>query len=134
MTSPTTTDLQARDKQAVESEGTRPGLIFRPDVDIVERGEEFVVTADLPGVDDQQVKIHLEDGVLSIDANLAVEPDRTWNERRVEYRVGGYHRQFRLSDTIDVKGIQAEMRNGVLQVRLPKTDRHKPRQISVKAV
>lgn len=133
MTNSTTTDLQTRDKQAVESEGTRPGPIFRPDVDILERRDEFVVTADLPGVDDQHVRIHLEDGILSIDAELAVEPDRAWNERHVEYRLGGYHRQFRLSDAIDASRIQATMRDGVLQLHLPKTDHHRPRQITVQA-
>jgi HSP20 family protein len=115
MTNEPTTDLQTRAKQAVEREGTRPGPVFRPDVDIVERSDEFYVTADLPGVDQDHVRIHLEEGVLSIDAELTEEPD-----------------PFRVSDVIDVDRIQATMRDGVLQLHLPKTEKHRPRQIEVR--
>lgn len=126
-------ELQTREKQALEREGTRPGLIFRPDVDIVERRDEFLVTADLPGVDESHVDVKLEEGVLSIDASLAVEPDPSWTPVYAEYRMGGYHREFRLAETIDPEKIQAKMRDGVLELHLPKTDRHRPRQIAVQS-
>jgi HSP20 family protein len=132
---PTTqqSELQTREKAAVQREGTRPGLVFRPDVDIVERPEEFVVTADLPGADQQHVDVKLEDGVLAIDARLAVEPDASWTPRYAEYRLGSYHREFALSDGIDADGIEATMRDGVLELRLPKADRHRPRRVDVRA-
>jgi HSP20 family molecular chaperone IbpA len=133
MTNEPTTDLQTRTKQAVEREGTRPGPVFRPDVDIVERRDEFYVTADLPGVDQDHVRIHLEEGVLSIDAELAEALDSSWTPVYAEYRLGGYHREFRVSDAIDVDRIQATMRDGVLQLHLPKTEKHRPRQIEVRA-
>lgn len=126
-----TTDLQRREKQAVEREGTRPGPVFRPDVDIVERRDDFLVTADLPGVDGDSVQVKLEDGVLVIDADLATKPDPAWSALYAEYRVGGYHREFRLTDAINPDRIQATMRDGVLALTLPKSERHKPRQISV---
>ena len=128
-----TGELQTREKQALEQEGTRPGLVFRPDVDIVERPEEFLVTADLPGVDESHVAVKLEEGVLSIDASLAVEPDPAWTRLYAEYRQGGYHREFRLSESIDAERIRAKMRDGVLELHLPKVDRHRPRQIAVQA-
>ena len=55
-----TREIETREKQEVEREQTRPGLVFRPDVDIVERADEFLVTADLPGVDEQHVDVRLE--------------------------------------------------------------------------
>jgi HSP20 family protein len=128
-----TTDLQTREKQAIEREGIRPGPLFRPDVDIVERSDEFVVTADLPGADGNTVSVKLEDGVLAIDADLATQPDPAWSPFYAEYRTGTYHREFRLTDAIDPDGIKASMHDGVLELRLPKTDRHRPRQISVSA-
>jgi HSP20 family protein len=131
MTTETTTDLQAQEKQLVERERTRPGPVYRPDVDIVERRDEFVVTADLPGVDGNTVSVKLEEGVLLIDAELATRPDPGWNPLHVEYRPGGYHREFRLTDAIDADRIQAAMRDGVLELKLPKTERHRPRQIAV---
>ena len=129
----TTTTLETHERPTVESEGTRPGPVFRPDVDIVERADEFYLTADLPGVDESRVRIHLEEGVLSIDAEPSAEPDPAWRPLYAEYRPGAYHRQFRLSDAIDEDRIQAKMRDGVLQLHLPKTDRHKPRHIAVQA-
>ena len=126
------TDLETRDKQAVERERTRPGATFRPDVDIVERPDAFLVYADLPGVDDRHVAVRLEDGVLSIEAELASEPDPAWTPLYQEYRVGGWQREFRLSESIDSDGIHASMRDGVLEVRLPKSERHRPRQIQVR--
>jgi HSP20 family protein len=133
MTTESTTDLQRHEKRAVEREGMRPGPVFRPDVDIVERRDEFIVTADLPGADGNSVSVKLEEGVLVIDAELATQPDPSWSPLYSEYRTGTYHREFRLSDAIDPDRIQASMRDGVLELSLPKTDRHRPRQISVQA-
>jgi HSP20 family protein len=134
MTAENTTALESRERPTVEREGTRPGPVFRPDVDIVERKEEFLVTADLPGVDETRVHVHLEDGVLSIDAEPASpSEDPAWTPLHAEYRPGAYHREFRLTDTVDDSRIQASMRDGVLELRLPKTERHRPRQIAVQA-
>ena len=133
MAKETTSDLQTQEKQALEREGMRPGPVFRPDVDIVERPDEFLVTADVPGVDEQNVAVRLEEGVLSIDATQATEVDSTWTPIHAEYRVGGYHREFTLSEAIDAESIQAEMRDGVLELHLPKSDRHRPRQIQVQS-
>ena len=133
MAKETTSDLQTREKQALEREGTRPGLVFRPDVDILERPDEFVVTADLPGVDERSVDVRLEEGVLSIDAAQAAEVDSTWTPVYAEYRLGGYHREFTLSEQIDTEAIRARMRDGVLEIHLPKSTRHRPRQIQVQS-
>jgi HSP20 family protein len=126
-------ELRPQGKHALEREGMRPGPVFRPDVDIVEQKDAFVVTADLPGVDDRHVEVHLENGLLTIDGSLAVEPDSTWTPLYAEYRFGGFHREFRLSEAIDADQIEARMTDGVLEVRLPKRSQHRPRQITVRA-
>ena len=123
--------IEPRDKRAVEREGTRPGPTFRPDCDIVEQKDAFVVVADLPGVDERRVEVRLENGLLSIDAALAAEPEASWTPLYAEYRLGGYHREFSLSEAIDAEAIEARISDGVLQVRLPKTSRHQPRRITV---
>ena len=128
-----TREIETREKREVEREQTRPGLVFRPDVDIVERADEFLVTADLPGVDEQHVDIRLEKGLLSIRADLAIEPEPEWQPLYGEYRVGSFYREFALSDRIEVNEIQASMRDGVLELHLPKAERHRPRSIEVKA-
>jgi HSP20 family molecular chaperone IbpA len=126
-------EIETRSKEAVPREQTRPGAVFRPDVDIVERGDDYLVTADLPGADDQHVSIRLEKGVLAIDADLAVLPDPGWTALYREYLPGGYHREFALSDAIDAEKIQASMRNGVLELRLPKAERSRSRTIEVRS-
>ena len=120
-------------KQPVREEGTRPGPIYRPDADILERAEEYVVLVDLPGADEHSVQVRFEKDVLTIEANPAVAPDPAWTPRHVEYRPGGYAREFRIADGIEVDAIRASLRNGVLELRLPKTSRRRPRTIQVAA-
>jgi HSP20 family molecular chaperone IbpA len=136
MANPETTtshDLQLREKRELEGEGTRPGLVFRPDVDILERGDAYVVYADLPGADEQSVNVRLDRGKLSLDAGLATLPDPAWRPLHVEYRFGGYHREFQVSEEIDPDGVSASMRNGVLELRLRKAEKHRPRTIPIQA-
>lgn len=125
-------ELHSREKQTIEREATRSGPVFRPDVDIIERSDAYLLTADLPGVDEGHVQVRLEDGVLSIDAALAVEPERGWVPLHAEYRFGGFHRDFALSDRIDADRISAQMRDGVLELVLPKAEAHRPRRIEVR--
>jgi HSP20 family protein len=135
MTTESTTQaaLRPAEKQVLERETTRPGLVFRPDVDIVEQKDAFLVSADLPGVDEKSVEVRLENGVLSIDAAPGEAPEAAWTPLYAEYRTGGYHREFTLSDAIDVNAIEARLTDGVLQVRLPKRSEARPRQIAVQA-
>ena len=125
--------LRAQERPALEREGVRPGPVFRPDVDIVEQKDAFVVTADLPGVDDRRVTVRLENGLLTIEGEPAAEPDPAWTPLYAEYRGGAFHREFRLSDAIDADAIEARMVDGVLEVRLPKRSQHQPRRINVRA-
>lgn len=125
--------LQARDKEVLRPEHTRPGPFFRPDVDILEREDGYVIYADLPGVDDQSVDITLDRGTLTIDARLATLPDPSWRPLHREYQLGSYHREFRVSEEIDANAVEAKMHGGVLELHLPKSAEHRPRTIAVQA-
>jgi HSP20 family molecular chaperone IbpA len=124
-------ELEAQPKQPVTRELTRSGPVFRPDVDILELPDEYRVYADLPGTDGEHVQVRLEEGVLSIDGDLALEPDPAWVPLHREYRLGGWHREFQLSDRIAADRISAQMRDGVLEIHLPKAEAHRPRRIEV---
>jgi HSP20 family molecular chaperone IbpA len=128
-----TNTLEVREKQELEGEGIRPGPIFRPDIDILERSDGYVVYADLPGVDDNSVDIRLDQGTLTLEAELATMPETGWTLLHEEYRLGSYRREFRISDGIDQNGVSAKMRNGVLELHLPKSAEQKPRSIPVQA-
>jgi HSP20 family molecular chaperone IbpA len=125
--------LQTRAKQELEGEGTRPGPVFRPDIDILERADAYVIYADLPGVDDRSVDVRLDQGMLTLDAQLATLPGEDWSPLHTEYRLGSYHREFRISEDIDDSGVTAAMSNGVLELRLPKSAKRQPRAIPVQA-
>jgi len=125
--------LQAREKQELQEESTRPGLVFRPEVDILENPEGYVIYADLPGVDDKCVDIRLEKGVLILDARLATSPNPSWTPLHTEYRLGSYHREFRIGEGIDASAVSAKMHNGVLELLLPKSAASRSRSIPVQA-
>jgi len=125
--------LEPREKQELQGETTRPGPVFRPEVDILEKADGFVIYADLPGADDKSIDVRLDQGTLTLDARLATLPEPGWNPLHAEYRTGSYHREFRISEGIDASGVSAKMCNGVLELQLPKSAQHRPRAIPVQA-
>ena len=132
MTDPSNREIEARDKAELVTEDTRPGLVFRPDVDILEQPDAFVILADLPGASEESVEINLDKGVLTLNAPAPGDPSQE-PARYAEYRSGGYHREFRISADIDREHVTAKMSNGVLELRLPKSAQSQPRRISVEA-
>ncbi len=118
--------------EVASAEHTRSGNYYRPNVDIVERGEELTVRADVPGATAEGIDIHFEDGVLAIRAKV---PPRNADVDFLvrEYGVGDFSREFRVNETIDVAKISAELADGVLTLHLPKVEAVKPRKISVKS-
>ena len=125
-------EIEPREKAELVTEDTRPGLVFRPDVDILEQPDAYVILADMPGVGEDSVDISLDKGVLTLDARAA-QDESQGTARYAEYRSGGYHREFRISKDIDASAVTARMKNGVLELRLPKSAESRPRRISVEA-
>lgn len=114
-------------------ERTRPQKVYTPGVDILERKDEIVVTADLPGVDEQSLDITLEKNVLAIYGRVESGLPEKYRLAYSEYGVGDYQRAFTLSDEIDKDRIQATVKNGVLRLVLPKAEAAKTRKIMVTA-
>ena len=131
-----TTSLEKREEQPAATalaERTRMGPTYRPNVDIIERPDELLVVADLPGVTAEGIDVRCEQGDLTLEAHVEPRqaPDTTYLLR--EYGIGAFRRVFRLSETIDVDGISAEVSNGVLTLHLPKAESAKPKQIKVES-
>jgi HSP20 family protein len=114
-------------------EHTRSGQIYRPDVDILEKGDELIILADMPGVKPDDIDIKFEDGTLTIYGR--VTNGRLEREQFLlrEYGIGDYYRTFRISEQIDPSKISAEMADGVLTLHLLKAEQAKPRKIKVDA-
>jgi HSP20 family protein len=127
-------EIVTKEKQQVEgTEKTRPGRYFVPDVDISEDDQGLRLWADMPGVAEKDVEVVLKDNVLTITGNVDAGIYNQLSPIYTEYNVGNYYRQFALNEHIDDSRIMARMRNGVLEVELPKREQAKPRRIEVRS-
>ena len=104
-----------------------------PRLDVTERDGEFVVTAELPGVKREDIEISIENGVLTVSAETRSETEEKEGERvlRQERRYGKYLRSLRLGKEIDDRKVKATLRDGVLELVLPKAEAVKPKKINV---
>ncbi len=106
---------------------------WAPPVDITEDDKEWVVKADLPEVKKEDVKVTVEDGVLTITGERRFEKEEKDKKyHRIERSYGNFLRSFTLPDAADSSKVSAEFKDGVIKVRLPKNDRAKPKAIEVK--
>ncbi|HEY0682248.1 MAG TPA: Hsp20/alpha crystallin family protein [Steroidobacter sp.] len=102
---------------------------WRPVADISETDTEYLIKAELPEVKKEDVKVTFEQGLLTISGERRQEKkQKDENQIRVESFYGSFSRSFSLPDNIDAKTIQAECKEGVLRVRIPKTTPTKPEQ------
>jgi len=109
-----------------------PERNWMPAVDIREEDDRFILAADLPGVERKDVDVTLEDGVLTIrgERNVQTEEKREGFHRRERVH-GTFLRQFTLPDTVNAEQISATVKDGVLEVIIPKQDKPEPRKIAV---
>ena len=128
-------ELEARPKQKADrpDETTRPRAYFQPAVDIFANKDELVLVADMPGVPPDGVKIDLDGDELAVEGRVRSGEYDGLKPLHVENGVGGYYRRFTLGETIDREKIKAQMKNGVLVLKLPKAERDRARRITVEA-
>ena len=105
---------------------------WAPSVDITEDDKEYLVKADLPEVKKEDVKVTVENGVLTITGERKFqkeEKDKKYH--RIERSYGNFLRSFTLPDAADGSKVSAEFKDGVLKVRLPKTEKAKVVEVKV---
>jgi len=122
------TDKQMMNKEEQNLEKMERALPVQrltPDVDIYETEQELVLLADLPGVTEQDMHLEVERGILTLEAEQAAVEGAARK---------AYYRQFKLSERINADAGIAELKDGVLQLRLPKTEAAKPKRIEVKTL
>lgn len=119
---------ETQEERAARPEGTRERYIAPP-VDIYEVADGLVVTADVPGVTQDQLEVRVDNHILTIrgqaSASTVAEPAYR------EYELVNYFRQFELNDKVDEGKITADLKHGVLTLNLPKMVEAKPRKITV---
>jgi HSP20 family protein len=126
--------LQPKSKAEVTTpaEQTRPGLVFTPAVDIFETDKEITLLAEMPGVKAEGLNIDIHENILTLDGDVKSPEGSGEVDVLREYRTGKYYRQFTLSQVIDQGKIDADLKDGVLRLRLPKVEAATPRKIVVK--
>jgi HSP20 family molecular chaperone IbpA len=105
--------------------------VFVPAVDIYEREDAILVRCDMPGVDEKDLEITLEDNVLTLTGPQQTGVPEGYENVTGEYQAGVYHRAFTIAQEIDQSRIKASMKHGVLDIQLPKSEETQPRRIEV---
>lgn len=127
------TAIQKRENQQVNvPERIDQTTTFTPLVDIIETNDEFIFQADLPGVKAGDVDLSYENGALTISGRVQPRQSGQTNYVWQEYGVGSFYRQFTLSTPISADAIKAELKNGVLELHVPKAESAKTRKIEIK--
>ncbi len=106
--------------------------VIAPLTDIYETEDEFVLTANMPGVSRENIQIKLEDTSLAIFGRIKFSEAIKRNYILNENEIGNYYRKFNISNSIDETRIEAKYENGQLVLNLPKHDRVKPRTINIR--
>jgi len=105
---------------------------WSPASDVIETKDEIVIKAELPGIDEKNVHVEIESGVLTISGERNAEKEtEEKGYRRIERAYGSFFRSFRLPANADAEKIFAGFANGVLEVHIPKKEGAKPRTIKV---
>ena len=119
------------EREQAMPERSRKMPVVAPLVDIYENEDEILLHADMPGVERENITVNIDNGRLSLSGvrYFKVEGAANWEEfGDVEYQ-----RLFSVPQTIDVGKVNAELKDGVLRLHLPKSEAARPRQIKIKA-
>lgn len=125
-------DLMNRDFGRATAENS--ARTWSPAVDILEEQDGFLLRADLPGVNADDIDISMDGGVLTVaGVRHAEERDEGTALQRAERSSGRFSRRFTLPETVNADGIAAKHRNGILEVTIPKQPEVKARKVTVEA-
>jgi HSP20 family protein len=122
-------------EEAVTSRGEDKDMMsssWTPSVDIFETENELVLSAEVPGIDEKDIEIKLEDNTLILKGERKFEKEtKEENYHRIERAYGSFHRSFTLPPYIDQDKINAEHQDGILKIVMPKMPELKPRKVKI---
>ena len=125
--------LKAEEKKELLSkeEKTVPARFYMPSTDITESDDALTVVMEVPGVEEQNLHIHVENDVLRVEGQIDFAKYEGLEPLYTEYSVGHFARAFTLSNKIDQGEISAQLTDGVLTLTLKKTKEATPRRIAI---
>jgi HSP20 family protein len=104
---------------------------WAPPVDVAEDTERIHVKVEVPGMEEKDLRVNYEDGLLSVSGERHFENREDRNYHRIERAYGSFVRTFSLPRSVDASKIVANYRNGVLEIEIPKKEESKPKQIQI---
>jgi len=104
---------------------------WTPAVDVIEENEKIVVKVEAPGVDEKDLRVTFEDGLLTVTGERQFERKDDRNYHRIERSYGSFTRSFTLPRSVDAAQIVATYRNGVLEIEVPKKEESRQKQITI---
>lgn len=129
----TTANTSLEKKAAGDVEMTRDRPVYAPLTDIYEKEDAILVRCDMPGVDQKDLDVTLEDNVLTIRGNQAEVSAEGRELLMREFGTGVYERAFTILPEIESEKISARIKNGVLDIQLPKSGKAQPKKIAIQA-
>ena len=117
-----------------QAEAPRNEAALLPPVDVIEDGAGITLYADLPGVPKDKLTLQVEADTLTIEGEVVLATPEGMEASHAEVSVPRYRRTFSLSKELDTEKVSAEFNQGVLKLRIPKTEHAQPRRIEVKVV
>jgi len=103
-----------------------------PNIDLYDDKEDLVVRAEIPGANEKDIDVSLEDGILSIRGERKLEnEDKKDNYYRIERSYGSFSRSFRLPVKVKTNDAKASYKDGILEIRIPKEEKAKPKKIKI---
>lgn len=131
------TSVTKQDRQVPQEKQDRRAdkrdMAMIPLVDVIEDASAITLLADLPGVSKDKLTVQFEPDRLTIEGEVSVDIPEGMESSHAEVRLPRYRRVFSLSRELDTDGTSAELKNGVLKLRIPKAEHVQPRRIEVRA-
>lgn len=128
----TATELKQQESQTAQLQSQVPTIQLRPNVDLIEQPEGYLLYAEMPGVDPSNVDVAVERNMLWIKGTVEFSAPEGFRPVNGNFSRRVYERRFHLSDDIARDGIEAEVKNGVLRLMLPKSQRAQRAKITVR--
>jgi len=108
--------------------------VFRPNLDVTETNDAFAIHVDLPGIDEADIEVQITGNRLTVSGRREAEETREGDRYvAIERAYGAFNRSFVLPDSADTEQVEAELRNGVLEIKVPKRVEMKGRKVSIQS-
>ena len=116
-----------------QSQASREEATLLPPVDVIEDATGITLYADLPGVSKDRINLHVDADALTIESEISIEMNQGMEATHAEVSLPRFRRVFTLSKELDTEKLSAELKQGVLKLRIQKAEHAKPRRIEVQA-